>query len=145
MIYDLIAQNYDQLIETSVPITYNAPSTNEILKEFRDSIFNFDPLYVKRNLGQEIVIYLYKIKYNSEIKEDKQFADLNQILKHKLNKIINLNSKSRKLIYDQQIDKIILNLAALFELFRTKIIIFLNSYIKFIELQYNLQSIRDNL
>jgi len=145
MIYDLISQNYDQLIETSVPITRNAPSTNEILKEFRDSIFIFDPLYVKRNLGQEIVIYLYKIKYNSEIKEDKQFVDLNQILKHKLNKIINLNSKSRKLIYDQQIEKIILNLAALFDLFRTKIIIFLNSYIKFIELQYNLQSIRDNL
>jgi hypothetical protein len=147
MIYDLLEEHKGKLIGVSIPRTITTPSVNEILQEFKDSLFNFDPQYKngERNLGQEIVLYLYKIKYSSEIKEDKQLPDLESILKLKLKKIINLNSKERDVSYNQQIEKIILNLKAFFEVFSKKIIIFLTNYIKFIELQYNLQAIRKAL
>jgi hypothetical protein len=117
MVYDLIEKHKNQLIGVQIPVgpVGPAPNVDDILREFKESIFNFDPRYVNRNLGQEIVIYLYKKKYSSEIKEDKQLLDIDGILKYKLNKIINLNSKDRKLVYDQQIEKIVLTMKALFE------------------------------
>jgi len=150
MVYDLIEKHKDQLIGVQIPVEPDglvgpASNVDDILREFKESIFNFDPRYVNRNLGQEIVIYLYKKKYSSEIKEDKQLLDIDGILKYKLNKIINLNSKDRKLVYDQQIEKIVLTMKALFEQIYKRIQIFLINYIKFIELQYNLQSIRNEL
>ena len=115
------------------------------LTEFKNSLFNFDPEYKKRNLAQEIIINLYKKKYSSDIKEEKKLTELNTILNLKLNKIDILNSSNRTYEYEQQIEKILLVLNAYFNCFKDTLEIFLSSYVKFIELQYNLQQIRDSL
>jgi hypothetical protein len=62
-----------------------------------------------------------------------------------LKKILTLNSNKRDIIWTQQIDKIIMILKALFETFNKDLVIFLTNYVKFIELQYNLQEIRNAL
>jgi hypothetical protein len=151
MIYDLIKQNENNIIGVPIPTpalgTTQSPTIDEILNEFKNSVFKFDPTYEngKRNLAQEIILYIYKIKYSSEIKDDKQISDLDTILKLKLKKILTLNSNKRDIIWTQQIDKIIMILKALFETFNKDLVIFLNNYVKFIELQYNLQEIRNAL
>jgi hypothetical protein len=150
MIYDLIKQNENNII--GFPTSPTAPPTappslDEILNEFKISVFEFNPTYEngKRNLAQEIILYLYKIKYDSKIKDDKQISDLDTILKLKLNKILTLNSNKREIIWVQQIEKIIMIIKALFETFNKDLVIFLTNYVKFIELQYNLQEIRNAL
>jgi len=149
MIYDLYNENKDKLIGVPIPTLAPgpgarvAPSVDEILKKFKDSVFNFDSKYEKRNLAQDIILNIYKIKYSSKIRDDdKVFSDLDSILKFKLTDLINLNSKDRNISYNQQIEKIILTLKAMFDVFNKEIIIFLTSYIKFIELQYHLQHIQ---
>jgi hypothetical protein len=167
MIYDLFENNKDKLVANDNPTSTSASATsstvyvpsqlNLILKDFRESVFSFSNTYSNethdtsnkiiagRNLAQEIVLNLYKHKYSSEIKDDKKLSDLNTILKLKLNKIEILNSTERNISFNQQIEKILLILNAYFETFNKKLVIFLTNYIKFIELQYNLQQIRDAL
>jgi hypothetical protein len=59
--------------------------------------------------------------------------------------LLTLNSKDRETTWIQQTDKIIFIVKTLFESFNKSIIVFLTNYVKFIELQYNLQEIKNVL
>lgn len=59
-----------------------------------------------------------------------------------MNALDNIIVESRKSEINENLDKIYDYLNIYFEIFNKKIVLFLNSYVKFMELQYNLQEIK---
>jgi len=119
--------------------------SNDNFKELKDTIFNFDPTFKEPNLAQLIILNIYKIKYNEDIIENKSLSSLKEILKFKLtilNTII-IDDKMGEL--NENIEKIYDYMNIFFDTFNKKIILFLTNYVKFIELQYNLQQIKNLL
>jgi hypothetical protein len=116
-----------------------------IFNELRKNIFDFDPTYENQNLAQLIILNIYKAKYNKNIIENKSLSSLKEILKFKLSILDTIIVGSRLSEVNENIDKVCDYMNIYFEIFNKQIILFLTSYVKFIELQYNLQQIRNLL
>jgi len=119
--------------------------SDDILKELQKSIFTFDPKYENMNLAQLMILNIYKAKFNKEIIEDKTLGSLKDILKFKLSILNTIIIEDRLIEFNEAVDKIIDHMNIFFDLFNKKIILFLTNYVKFVELQYNLQQIRNIL
>ena len=119
-----------------------------MLDEFGRKIFHFDPTYIKQNLAQNIILNLYTYKYNSSISQNSSMTSLTFILEEKLNYIRGLIPNEPNPHYSQYItnrDKIINYCNQYFDTFKDKIQLFLVNYVKFQELQYNLQKIEEEI
>jgi hypothetical protein len=116
-----------------------------ILEDFKDVIFKYDPTFENQNLAQMIVINLYNAKYNKQKINNKSLSSLNAILKTKTIKLKNTIVESKKGEFNDEMDKIYDWMTIYFESFNKNISLFLTNYVRFIELQYNLQQIRNLL
>jgi ankyrin repeat protein len=119
--------------------------TEAVLSNFEKEIFDFDATYNKKNLAQNILISLYKINYDNKQTPNKLLTSLKDILRDKINQLESIIIENQKEEFEESMDKIYNYMQIYFESFNKKIIIFLNNYIKFIELQYNLQQIKQKL
>jgi ankyrin repeat protein len=120
----------------------------QMLNEFCRIIFEFDPTYRQQNLAQNIILNLYTYKYNSSISQNSTMTSLTFILEEKLNYIRGLIPNEPNPHYAQytaQRDKIINYCNQYFDTFKDKIKLFLVNYVKFQELQYNLQKIKEQI
>ena len=133
--YNLI---YDFFIKTN---KNKLGITETELTEFKNKIFNYDPNYenTKLNLAQTIVTHLFKVKYNENTNINKKYTYLTPLLKS-FNSYINILDKNKEEINDH-FDKVIDYMQKYFDVIKPKMDLFLNNYVKFIELQYNLQKI----
>jgi hypothetical protein len=121
----------------------NIGVTKKLIDSLQKELFEFDNTYIKQNVGQMIVINLYKIKYNDEIKQNETFSTLKEILKSKINLLYqNIESEKEK-DFNDNIEKIYDYMNTYFESFNKKLVVFLTNYVKFVELQYNLQKIKE--
>lgn len=125
-------------------LTQNASKiglTQNSLDKFKDAIFNYDPMFRDSylNLAQMIVVNLYKVKYNENTNINKKLSSLTPILKLFSTKLDITEDKKEEI--NNHFDKIYNYVNKYFDTFKTKIELFLNNYVKFIELQYNLQAI----
>jgi hypothetical protein len=133
---------YKFLLESNIS---KIGTTKQMLEDFKKIVFNYDPIFEKQNLAQMIIINLYKIKFSETIIPNKSLSSLKSILKLTTIKLDNNIIESRRSEYFEQIDKITDYLTIYFESFNKKITLFLTNYVKFIELQYNLQKMHENL
>ena len=125
-------------------LTQNASKiglTQAKLDIFKDAIFNYDPTYRNSyvNLAQLIVVNLYKVKYNEKTNINKKLSYFTAILKSMSSKLDIIDEKKEEI--NNHFDKINNYMNKYFDTFKTKIELFLHNYVKFIELQYNLQAI----
>jgi ankyrin repeat protein len=133
---------YKFLLESNIS---KIGSTKQMLEDFKKVVFDYDPTFEKPNLAQMIIINLYKIKFSEIIIPNKSLSSLKSILKLITIKLDNNIIESKKTEYLDQNDKITDYLTIYFESFNKKITLFLTNYVKFIELQYNLQKMHENL
>jgi hypothetical protein len=119
-------------------------SIKDILDSFKKVVFDYDPNFENQNLAQMIIINLYKIKFSETIIPNKSLSSLKSILKLTTIKLDNNIIESRRTEYFDQIDKITDYLTIYFESFNKKITLFLTNYVKFVELQYNMQINKQN-
>jgi hypothetical protein len=117
----------------------------DTLNLLKIEIFEFNPTYKKLNLAQLIILNIYKVKYDEDIIENKSLSSLKEILKYKINIFNDIIVSSRDDEFRENIDKIYDYMNIFFDVFNKKIILFLTNYVKFIELQYNLQEIQNAL
>jgi hypothetical protein len=147
---------YKYLLEsniTEIPIATTGKTENvskigaikPILEDFKDVIFKYDPTFENQNLAQMIVINLYNAKYNKQKINNKSLSSLTAILKIKTIKLKNTIVESKKGEFNDEMDKIYDWMTIYFESFNKNISLFLTNYVRFIELQYNLQQIRNLL
>ena len=131
LIYDLLMDTNKEIIDLYI---------NDFI-ELKSNIFKFDPNYKEPNLAQMIILNLYKIKYNDEIIENRSFSSLVEILKYKMSEFNNIIVSSRVDNISENLEKIYDYMNTYFDTFNKVIVLFLTNYVKFIELQYNLQEI----
>jgi len=140
---------YDMIHKLLIDINRETLGFNEeMLNEFCRKIFEFDPTYKEQNLAQNIILNLYTYKYNSSISQNSTMTSLTFILEEKLNYIRGLIPNEPNPHYSQYItqrDKIINYCNQYFDTFKDKIQLFLVNYVKFQELQYNLQKIKERI
>ena len=140
---------YDMIHKLLIDINRETLGFNEeMLNEFCRNIFEFDPTYRQQNLAQNIILNLYTYKYNSTISQNSTMTSLTFILEEKLNYIRGLIPNEPNPHYSQYIsqrDKIINYCNQYFDTFKDKIQLFLVNYVKFQELQYNLQKIKEQI
>ena len=136
---------------TQIPITGKTEDVSKIgaikpiLENFKDIIFKYDPTFENQNLAQMIVINLYNAKFSKQKINNKSLSSLSIILKTKIIKLENTVVESRKSEFDDEMNKIYDYMNTYFESFNKTLPLFLINYIKFIELQFNLQQIRNLL
>ena len=140
---------YDMIHKLLIDMNRETLGFNEeMLNEFCRKIFEFDPRYKEQNLAQNIILNLYTYKYNSSISQNSTMTSLTFILEEKLNYIRGLIPNEPNPHYAQYItqrDKIINYCNQYFDTFKDKIQLFLVNYVKFQELQYNLQKIKEQI
>jgi ankyrin repeat protein len=140
---------YDMIHKLLIDINRETLGFNEeMLNEFCRKIFEFDPTYRQQNLAQNIILNLYTYKYNSSISQNITMTSLTFILEEKLNYIRGLIPNEPNPHYSQYItqrDKIVNYCNQYFDTFKDKIQLFLVNYVKFQELQYNLQKIKEKI
>lgn len=123
----------------------NVGVTKRLINSLQDGLFKFDSNYLNQNIGQMIVINLYKIKYNDQIKANDSFSTLKDILKSKLNPLYQSIESSKEKDFIDNMEKIYDYMNTYFDSFNKKLVVFLTNYVKFVELQYNLQKIKELL
>jgi ankyrin repeat protein len=114
------------------------------LTNFKKKVLNFDYSYKNLNLAQQIAVNLMDIKFNEKTVKSEAYASLQSILDintKELIKELSLNEE-RLLEFNTQMTKIYDYLDKYFDSFNKKLRLFLTNYVKFIELQYNLQEIQ---
>jgi hypothetical protein len=137
---------YDMVHKLLIDINRETLGFDEqMLNEFCKKIFEFDPTYEKQNLAQNIIINMYMVNYSLTISQNSQMTSLSEILKEQLQYVRGLILDEHRDQYNTHIDKIINYCNQYFNAFKDKIHLFLVNYVKFQELQYNLQKIRDQL
>jgi ankyrin repeat protein len=123
--------------------------TEANLKEFKDSLFIYNDTYdmTKLNLAQTIVVNLYKIKYDeTTIIESNNLTSFKPILKSFMNKLEYVFTiKEKESSFDEHMDKIYNYMSKYFDILKPKILLFLNNYVIFLELHYNLIQIRETI
>jgi hypothetical protein len=123
--------------------------TEANLKEFKDELFNYDDDYemTNLNLAQTIVVNLYKIKYDeTTIIEGNNLTSFKPILKSFMSKLQYVYTiKDRESSFDEHMDKIYNYMSKYFDVLKPKILLFLNNYVIFLELHYNLIQIRETI
>jgi hypothetical protein len=123
--------------------------TEANLKEFKDELFNYDDDYemTNLNLAQTIVVNLYKIKYDeTTIIESNNLTSFKPILKSFMSKLQYVNTiKDIESSFDEHMDKIYNYMSKYFDVLKPKILLFLNNYVIFLELHYNLIKIREEI
>jgi len=110
-----------------------------VLASFKNAVFDFDYSYKIPNLAQQILINLMDVKYNENTVKSKSFSSLQTILEFYISKLDTSIVESRLPEFREQMTKIYDYLNIYFDLFNKKLRLFLTNYVKFIELQYNLQ------
>jgi len=142
---------YDMIHKLLIDINKETLGFNEqMLNEFCRKIFEFDPTYKEQNLAQSIILNLYTYKYNDNdpIPQNSNMSSLTFILEEKLHYIRGLipgEPNAHHAQYITQRDKIIVYCNQYFDAFKDKIQLFLVNYVKFQELQYNLQKIKEQI
>lgn len=137
---------YDMVRKFLIDINKGTLGFNDaMLDKFDEKVFNFDPTYEKQNLAQNIIINMYMVNYSPTISQNSQMTSLSEILKEQLQYVRGLILDEHRDQYNTHIDKIINYCNQYFNAFKDKIHLFLVNYVKFQELQYNLQKIRDQL
>jgi ankyrin repeat protein len=123
--------------------------TEAHLKEFKDSLFIYNNIYdmTELNLAQTIVVNLYKIKYDeTTIIESNNLTSFKPILKSFMNKLEYVFTiKEKESSFDEHMDKIYNYMSKYFDILKPKILLFLNNYVIFLELHYNLIQIRETI
>jgi len=119
--------------------------SDDNMKQFQSDLIIYDPTYKNPNLAQLIILNLYKYNFNEKIISNKSLSSLSEILKIKLANIYRLINENLRDDFNIEIDEIHSWMNKYFETFNTKIDLFLTNYVKFIELQYNLQQIKRSL
>lgn len=114
------------------------------LTNFKKKVLNFDYSYKNLNLAQQIAVNLMDIKYNEKTVKSEAYASLQSILDINIKELIKELSmnEERLLEFNTQMTKIYDYLDKYFDSFNKKLRLFLTNYVKFIELQYNLQEIQ---
>ena len=125
----------------------NNPSVLGIdnFKQFKKNIFLFDPVYENPNLAQKIILDIFKTKYSDTVVENKSLGGLKEILKYEISVLNTLMIPSRKKEIDENLEKLYDYMVMYYDTFNKQLSVFLNGYVKFIQLQYNLQKIRSTL
>ena len=142
---------YDMIHKLLIDINKETLGFNDqMLNEFCRKIFEFDPTYKEQNLAQNIILNLYTYKYNENdsIPQNSNMSSLTFILEEKLHYIRGLIPGEPNAHHGQYItqrDKIIVYCNQYFDAFKDKIQLFLVNYVKFQELQYNLQKIKEQI
>jgi hypothetical protein len=114
------------------------------LTNFKKKVLNFDYSYKNLNLAQQIAVNLMDVKFNEKTVKSEAYASLQSILDintKELIKELSMNEE-RLLEFNTQMTKIYDYLDKYFDSFNKKLRLFLTNYVKFIELQYNLQEIQ---
>jgi hypothetical protein len=137
---------YDMVRKFLIDINKGTLGFNDaMLDKFAEKVFNFDPTYKKQNLAQNIIINMYMVDYSPTISQNSTMTSLGEILKEQLQYVRGLILDEHRDQYNTHMDKIINYCNQYFNAFKDKIHLFLVNYVKFQELQYNLQKIRDQL
>jgi hypothetical protein len=138
---------YYQIIKKFIMITNKDKFgiSDDNMKQFQSDLIIYDPTYKNPNLAQLIILNLYKYNFNEKIISNKSLSSLSEILKIKLANIYRLINENLRGDFDIEIEEIYNWMNKYFETFNTKIDLFLTNYVKFIELQYNLQQIKESL
>jgi len=137
---------YDMVRKFLIDINKGTLGFNDaMLDKFAEKVFKFDPTYEKQNLAQNIIINMYMVNYSLTISQNSQMTSLSEILKEQLQYVRGLILDEHRDQYNTHIDKIINYCNQYFNAFKDKIHLFLVNYVKFRELQYNLQKIKEKI
>jgi len=113
-----------------------------VFTNFKNKVLNFDYAYKNLNLAQQIAINLMDIKYNEKTVKSRSYASVQNILEVFIQYLDTSINEDRLPEFREQMTKIYDYLNIYFDLFNKKLRLFLTNYVKFIELQYNLQEIQ---